>query len=263
MTFRKPWRAALLSVCGCLCDSVWVEKAQGHISGPIPIRELCVAQTILWWGESEGSTDEKEVTWPKKRQQSTDNSRTALCGLHMHKQGEVASWQRIPLIAECIIMLSLGTYTNLDPHKAGINGHQRIPDGCGLLWVNQETEYTWYWSRKSSNNHIFWNQATHSSLPPQSSQPFCPTRQKPDRVAFHVRHDQVFAALDSFVNWLMMWRNTKEIHFKSQPYFLATRTHQLNLCALYLCCSWKSSRTDFCWSSVLIHHAYLIWLHLY
>lgn len=27
VTFQKPWRAALLSVCARLCDSVWVEKA--------------------------------------------------------------------------------------------------------------------------------------------------------------------------------------------------------------------------------------------
>lgn len=108
VTFQKPWRAALLSVCGRLCDSVWVEKAQGHISGPTPIRELRVLQTILWWGESEGSSDEKEATRRKKRQQSRDNAGTSSPGLHMHKQSEVAHWQRIPLIAKCIITLSLG-----------------------------------------------------------------------------------------------------------------------------------------------------------
>lgn len=57
VTFQKPWRAALLSVCARLCDSVWVEKAQGHISGPLPITELHSLQTILWWGESGGIVD--------------------------------------------------------------------------------------------------------------------------------------------------------------------------------------------------------------
>lgn len=62
VTFQKPWRAALLSVCVRLCDSVWVEKALGHISGPLSVTELHSLQMILWWGESGGIVVERK--WP-------------------------------------------------------------------------------------------------------------------------------------------------------------------------------------------------------
>lgn len=65
VTFQKPCRAALLSLCARLCDSVWVEKAQGHISGPLPITELHSLQMILWWGESGGIVVERK--WPGER----------------------------------------------------------------------------------------------------------------------------------------------------------------------------------------------------
>lgn len=77
VTFQKPWRAALLSVCARLCDSVWVEKAQGHISGPLPITELHSLQMILWWGKSGGTVVERK--WPSERKQSAKQTHEHPC----------------------------------------------------------------------------------------------------------------------------------------------------------------------------------------
>lgn len=90
VTFQKPWRAGLLSVCARLCDSVWVEKAQGHISGPLPIMELHSLQMILWWGESGGIVDEKK--WPR-RGNSQRNKHMCAIYINTLMLGTVILWQ--------------------------------------------------------------------------------------------------------------------------------------------------------------------------
>ncbi len=90
VTFQKPWRAGLLSMCARLCDSVWVEKAQGHISGPLPIMELHSLQMILWWGESGGIVDERK--WPR-RGNSQRNKHMCAIYINTLMLGTVILWQ--------------------------------------------------------------------------------------------------------------------------------------------------------------------------
>ena len=83
VTFQKPWRAALLSVCARLCDSVWVEKAQGHISGPLPITELHSLQMILWWGKSWGIVVERDRPGEGKESAEHTRTQTSMYTIHM------------------------------------------------------------------------------------------------------------------------------------------------------------------------------------
>lgn len=73
VTFQKPWRAALLSVCVRLCDSAWVEKAQGHISGPLPIMELHSLQMISLMGRIWRHRGWKKVT---QREETVNETNT-------------------------------------------------------------------------------------------------------------------------------------------------------------------------------------------
>lgn len=188
MTFQKPWRAALLSVCGRLCDSVWVEKAQGHISGPIPIRELHVSQTTLWWGESEGSADEKEVTGGRNgsSQQRRQEQPCVVCICITRAKSLPDRWLPWKQSASSSYLWGPAHYLNCnsDPHKAGINGHQRISDGCGLLWINQETEYDDILKRAVIIKYFGIQPLTHHfhHSPASLSVPI-----ETDRVEFHVR----------------------------------------------------------------------------
>lgn len=104
VTFQKPWRAALLSVCARLCDSVWAEKAQGHISGPFPITELHSLQTILWRGEYEGTVDKGSDPVTETATVTEAQCRTSVCGLYIHKHihsehSHLLTSQRFPLKA--------------------------------------------------------------------------------------------------------------------------------------------------------------------